>query len=233
MEKKWHDPELGTIILRSSPRNKRYSLRIVNTEIIATMPPKGSEKRMIDFIEENRQKLLQLKQRLPSKPILDETTNLQTATFRLQITREERSNFRPVLKEGILQIFCPQTIRFEDERVQQLLKEILTNVFRIEAKRVLPWRLQQLARQHGFTFSNVSIKNTRTRWGSCSSTKSINLSLWLMQLPWHLIDYILLHELCHTIEMNHSDRFWALMDKVTDGQAKALRKELKNYQSLS
>ena len=86
-----------------------------------------------------------------------------------------------------------------------------------------------LALQHGFHYNGVTIKDMSSRWGSCSNRKHINLSLLLMTLPWHLIDYVLLHELCHTVELNHSDRFWALMDRVTDGKALQLRQALKSY----
>lgn len=92
----------------------------------------------------------------------------------------------------------------------------------------LPTRLHNLAAKHGFVYHKVRISNSRGRWGSCSSKKSINLSLYLMTLPPHLIDYVLLHELCHTKEMNHGPAFWELMDSVTEGKAKELRLELRS-----
>jgi predicted metal-dependent hydrolase len=98
---------------------------------------------------------------------------------------------------------------------------------RQEAKSYLPKELERLAKEHGFKYKSVRIQKSKTRWGSCSSKATINLSLYLMLLPAHLIEYVLLHELCHTIHMNHSPDFWALLDKHTNGKAKELRCELK------
>jgi predicted metal-dependent hydrolase len=77
----------------------------------------------------------------------------------------------------------------------------------------------------------VKINSSRGRWGSCSAKKTINLSLFLLLLPQHLIDYVLLHELCHIREMNHSVRFWKLLDSFTDEKALQLREELKGYKT--
>ena len=98
-----------------------------------------------------------------------------------------------------------------------------------KANAYLPQRLAELAIKYGFSYRIIRIKDNKSRWGSCSSLGAINLSLGLMRLPYHLIDYVLLHELCHTVEMNHGPRFWALMDKVTEGEAKKLRLELRKY----
>ena len=100
---------------------------------------------------------------------------------------------------------------------------------RLAAKTYLPRRTAELAHIWGFTYKSVKIQSSKTRWGSCSMTCSINYSLYLMSVPEHLIDYVILHELCHTKHHDHSTAFWAEMDRVTGGKAKALRQELRKY----
>ncbi len=102
------------------------------------------------------------------------------------------------------------------------LKELRKKAFEY-----LPSRLKTLADLYHFTYGSLRISASKSRWGSCSSKKNINLSLFLMKLPFHLIDYVILHELCHTVEMNHGPKFWELLDKCCNGKAKALRKELR------
>ena len=98
-----------------------------------------------------------------------------------------------------------------------------------QAKTILPPRLQALALSRGLCYQNVSIHNSRTRWGSCSSKGNISLSLYLMLLPPHLQDYVMQHELTHLVEMNHSSRFWALLDEATGGCSLQLRNELRHF----
>lgn len=232
MEKTIQDKELGTILLRTSPRATRYTLKISRGTITATMPPGGDEARMLAFIRENREKLLAALSKHPARPLLTDETVMQTATFSLHIFRTGRTDFHMKLDDGVLHIACPLQTDFADERVQKILKDFLEKALRHEALRLLPARLLGLAARHGFTCTGVKIFNSKSHWGSCTPRRSINLSLSLMTLPWHLIDYVLLHELCHTIEMNHSDRFWALMDKVTEGKASELNRELKKHHTL-
>lgn len=101
---------------------------------------------------------------------------------------------------------------------------------RDEAETLLPQRLKQLAKQHGFSYRGVTIKKLTSKWGSCSQHHDITLNYYLLQLPWQLIDYVLVHELVHTEHLNHSSEFWRRFEGVLPG-AKKIRKELKGYQT--
>jgi predicted metal-dependent hydrolase len=84
------------------------------------------------------------------------------------------------------------------------------------------WIKKHLAKQHEFTYNMVSIRNQRTRWGSCSCKGNISLNIKLVALPPELFDYVILHELVHTRIHNHSKKFWKELDKyIENGKAKA------------
>ena len=87
-------------------------------------------------------------------------------------------------------------------------------------------RLQTLAEQHGYDYKSVSIKQLKGRWGSCSEHKDIVLNCFLMELPWNLIDYVLLHELAHTRVMAHGAVFWNEMARVLP-EVQSCRRQIK------
>jgi predicted metal-dependent hydrolase len=91
-------------------------------------------------------------------------------------------------------------------------------------------RLKELAKIHGFKYARASIRNQKTKWGSCSAKNNISLNINLVRLPDELRDYVILHELVHTRHKNHSKKFWAELDKFVSGKAKELSKQLKKYQ---
>jgi predicted metal-dependent hydrolase len=228
------DTELGTIEFVRNERSKHIRVRILNSGLKVTLPPQATENDAMKFINSIRAKLIQKQEKIEtglqkSNILIDENSKLQTLTFVVEAKSSVRKNIYFALKSSVLTIDFPVGTDCTTPETQQYFWNGISYFLRKEAKRLLPDRTKQLADKHGFTFSEVKIQSSKTRWGSCSSTKSINLSLFLMLLPAHLIDYVILHELCHTREMNHGDKFWAWMDKVTDGKSKGLRAELKKY----
>lgn len=224
------DEELGKIVFRKNNRAKRFIFRTKPDCVQITVPEFVSWQETLQALEQYREKLL-AKKILIQLDLLDETTHLQTNTFSVHIFRSERANFYFSLKDQILHIACPNNTDFSLPEVQQFLRKHIEGFLRIEAKRFLPNRLQELAKEFRFKYEQVKINGSKGRWGSCSSEKRINLSFYLMLLPDHLIDYVLLHELTHTLEMNHSVRFWEKLDAVTNNRAHELRHELKKYKT--
>jgi len=228
------DAELGTIEFIRNKRSKHIRVRILNSGLKVTLPPRATESEAMKFINSIRGKLILKQQKLEiglekRNILIDENTSLQTLTFLVEAKPVERINIYFSLKNSILHIEFPTRTDCKNSKTQEHFWNGISFFLRKEAKRLLPDRTKQLAEKFGFKFSDIKIQSSKTRWGSCSRAKSINLSLYLMLLPAHLIDYVILHELCHTKEMNHGDKFWTLMDNVTTGKCKEFRKELKNY----
>ncbi len=98
-----------------------------------------------------------------------------------------------------------------------------------KAKNILPDRLELLANKHNFSYNRVFLRDTSTRWGSCSTKRNINLSIKLALLPEHLMDYVILHELNHLKYHGHQKDFWDSLSVLCGTNAKALQKELKAY----
>jgi predicted metal-dependent hydrolase len=113
---------------------------------------------------------------------------------------------------------------------KSLCKAALNRWVKRYAKTVLPPALKTMARQLDFPINEVTIRNQRTRWGSCSRHKSISLNQKLIFLPPELVRYVMLHELCHTQVMSHSHRFWSLVashDPDYKRKIKTLRTSMK------
>jgi len=128
------------------------------------------------------------------------------------------------LKKQWIQKNLKKTKRKENQQKAFLDRSLAID--RADTKKRLTDRLNHLAEQHGFTYNKISIREQKTRWGSCSNNNNISLNYKLILLPKELIDYVILHELVHTRIHNHSKKFWTELDRYT-GNSKAMAKKLR------
>lgn len=91
-----------------------------------------------------------------------------------------------------------------------------------QALEVIPERVRHFAPLVGVTYGTITIRNQRSRWGSCSGRGNLNFNCLLMLAPRHVVDYVVVHELCHRLEMNHSPRFWAQVERVLPDYRRSL-----------
>lgn len=229
-EKIIEDKELGSLVIRVNPRAKRLVFRTKSDAIYVSVPPGTTSAQITDAINRLRGKLRGFKEKV-ARPLIDLNFRIDAEYFKLSLVSGQRDKFLAHSELGEMRIVCPPSADFTDENLQAWLHKVIEEALRRNAKIILPPRLYRLSGEHNLPYQSVKINSSRGRWGSCSARKAINLSYFLVLLPTHLIDYVLLHELCHTREMNHGDRFWALLNSMTGGKALELREELKGYKT--
>lgn len=161
--------------------------------------------------------------------LIDE--NFKTKTNNLIIAKGNVE--KPTIKKSgnIVQFIYPMDKSFKDKEIQIKAKEAIKKALLIEAKEYLPKRIKELANKFNFKYNNLSFKVAKTRWGSCSYNNNINLNINLMMLSDKIIDYVLIHELCHTKVKNHSEKFWNLVEKCMP-EYKEVRKKLKQVKTI-
>ena len=115
--------------------------------------------------------------------------------------------------------------RFEAEPTEKLTREKVIALAE-EALKVIPERVEYFAKVIGVTYGKITVRNQKTRWGSCSSKGNLNFNCLLMLAPPEVLDYVVVHELCHRKQMNHSKAFWLEVEKVLPNY-KEVRKWLK------
>ena len=153
---------------------------------------------------------------------------------RILISIREVSNVRVSVPFNISFKSAEQFVCLKTNWIRNNLKKISKNKTKLEevdknyARKILKKRLDQLCEKHNFLYSNLSIRNQKTRWGSCSAKNNISLNAKLTSLPKELMNYVILHELVHTRVKNHSKDFWNTLDKYVQN-SKKIDKKLKKY----
>lgn len=164
---------------------------------------------------------------MPSSPLYPYTLlRSKRKTLALQITREGQLVVRSPLKlpEEEIRRFVAEKSPWIQKHLEQISARQsqalppLTPEERVQlgkaALQTIPRRVKHFAPLVGVDYGRITIRAQRTRWGSCSSKGNLNFNVLLMLCPPEVLDYVVVHELCHRLEMNHSSRFWKEVERV-------------------
>lgn len=222
------DDEFGEIAVRRVRGSRYVRIRIgAGGKLTASLPARAPLALVRDLIERSRPAL--------RKSFGAQTTRRSVfghgsrigASHSLSVMTAPRIAVR--LRSPHVVLAAPAGTDVLSDDIQSRLRPYVEKALRAEAKAFLPRRLRHLADLYGFQYKKIRYSSAGTRWGSCSSNGTISLNIWLMQLPAELRDYVLIHELCHTEQMNHSPSFWLLVEAILPNH-KDLRKQLKRFQ---
>ena len=224
------DADFGQIVIRTRITARNISMRTKADGLHVTVPPRCLTSKVLEVIEEYRTKLLEKWEKVAPQT-LDQHFHIDAPCFRLHLEQGKLAHFLIRTHTEGTTIFYPPHADFSEKAVQEVLRNAIVRAMKKSAQAYLPPLLEELASHYGFHYKKVKITGSKSRWGSCSAAGNINLSCYLMLLPPHLMDYVLLHELTHTKEMNHGPKFWEILNELTEGKARSLRSELKNFRT--
>ncbi|GHV67555.1 hypothetical protein FACS1894199_13280 [Bacteroidia bacterium] len=235
---------IGIIKLRQTGNIKYLTLRMAPGRGVWVNVPRGvSGAQVARFIDANKEWLTK---NLPKIQIHDNElsdnagtdTNANTGTdtnggklvktklhtLQVEQTKEKKPFYQ--LKDRLVTVFIPENTDKKGRDI--ILKNFSLILYRKECDILLPERVKEFAGKFGFNYKKLSFRNNVSNWGSCTYDNKISLNINLMRVPDEVIDYVIIHELCHTVEKNHSPRFWKLVEERCPDY-KRKRAELKKY----
>jgi hypothetical protein len=203
--------------VRRHSQARRYTLRIQATsrEVVLTMPPRGSVKQAREFAQKNGAWIATRLRRLPDAMPFAHGTLLPLRGVDHRIEHRRGARGTVWIEAGAdLPLLC---VAGEAPHLPRRVRDYLKR----EAKRDLEEASRAAALALGVGIRRVSVRDQSSRWGSCSSSGVLSYSWRLILAPPFVLDYLAVHEVAHLIEMNHSRRFWRLVERVCPGMGRA------------
>lgn len=205
------DNEFGKITVRRSAKATQVRLRVApDGTLRASMPMYAPLFLLKRLLKNSRTELRELLKQ--SQPMGEFKDGQQIGKSHTIIVRSS-SRLSAKVKGQHIFVELPDDMTLSHPEANRALRDAIIAALRVQAKSYLPKRLAYLANQLGYSYEKVRFSHASGRWGSCSSNGTISLNIALMKLPFELIDYVLVHELSHTVQMNHSQEFWQLVQQ--------------------
>lgn len=234
MKQSYNHPALGPIEIERVARARNIRITVRRGRVRVAYPWFTSRERALQFLDTKLdwvRATLEKQQQNQTLRVIRPPFRTRQHELRVEVDkRTERASVR--ITSDAINVRLALSHDIADEDIQYLIKKGVTEALRREARELLPAMVETVSRRTGLSYHSVAIRATRSKWGSCSSRNDLSFSAYLMLLPDHLIEYIIIHELCHTVHRNHSAEFHALVDHHLGGREKEFNRELKQYHTL-
>ena len=201
--------------IKKSSRARYLRIKIDNSgEVIVTIPSRINERHGHDFVSKNSSWVL---------------AKLKEVNYNKTEYKFESGEFLPYLGEEIKLLFKKDDRKYpkggihsdtmlimaneEDINDKKKIREAIIKTYKKYFRTIIEEAVEEYTKVYGFKYNRIAIKDNKTNWGSCSSKKNLNFNWKLIFAPLDVIDYVVVHEVCHLKEQNHSSRFWDLVEK--------------------
>ena len=229
----------GEVIVTERSRMTRIILRIGSDLRLRVTAPIGmSDNDIRRFIASNEEPISKMLEKVRANHSADAGYFEPGVEFR---TRRRRLRMMPTSKDGKasatiggewVSVVYPPDLDVRGLGFQEFVTKVIGRAYMMEAAEVLPKMVERIAKANRLKYRKVDLRDMKSKWGSCSSDGRICLNVQLMKLPDRLIEFVVAHELTHTIHMDHSKAFYADLDKILAGRHDELNNELKKYDTI-
>ena len=214
----------------SRARVKNLYISIENGEVVIKAPWYATNNQIQEVVESKREWIMKKLEEYQSSPrkVKDyadgERFQVLGESYFLNVYYTDTEKAKLNIENGKIEIVLP--VRYANQDNTEIIKNMINKMYYMIAEREVEAAMEKMRKITGLAPEEYRIKKVKTSWGSCSSNKKISINQDLMMYSRHAIEYVVLHELCHLKHMNHSKKFWALVEKYMPDYKDA-EKELK------
>lgn len=202
-------------VIRSAKRKRTITFEVHGDVLVIRCPVRTTDEEIRSLVDKKRSWIEQALEKMQSvldselhsngaQPILYQGEQLEVIRKHIDV-----AGIR-VQQSGLGELSVSSHVTLTDDEVHALV----TSWLKRQANHQIPIRVANYAERLGYRYNRVQVKEQKRRWGSCSSQRNLNFNWRLIQAPTWVLDYVIVHELCHLREMNHSDRFWSLVKQA-------------------
>jgi len=223
-QKTYYIEDLGDITFYKNRNSKNIRIKLIGNTIKVSLPYWAPYATALAYV---KQKKSWIHSNMSHNRDYQDNSVI-AGTYRLRLLRAMASRYSSSIENKTIYVKLPNDAQISSSDVQKKIHVHIIKHLRLIAEDTIVPLVRTLSEQYNFTVKSITIKQLTGRWGSCTNKGDLVFNLFLIQMPSQYIDYVIFHELSHTVHLNHSRQFWQLVESHIPNY-KLIKKEIKKY----